>query len=98
MVKINWTDFALENLNIIGDYIEKDSFIYAQRVVNYLFDAVDILEQNPLAGRKAPEFNRADIRELICGNYRIIYKIMSDTSIDILTVHHSARLLSSLPD
>jgi plasmid stabilization system protein ParE len=98
MVTINWTDFAIENLNTIGDYIEKDSFVYAQRFVNYLFDSVDILEQNPLAGRKIPEFNNDNIRELIRGSYRIVYKIIDGITVDILTIHHSARLLSSLPN
>ncbi|KAA6329417.1 hypothetical protein EZS27_021780 [termite gut metagenome] len=51
MVEIKWTDFAIENLHDIGDYIEKDSFRYAEIVVNSLFDATDILEQHPLAGR-----------------------------------------------
>ena len=55
MVKIRWTDFALENLIDIGKYIEKDSYFYAQRVVNNLFDSVGILEQHPLAGRIVPE-------------------------------------------
>ena len=57
MVKVEWTDFALENLIAIGDYIERDSYFYAQRTVNYLFNSVDILEQHPLAGRIVPEIN-----------------------------------------
>ena len=97
MVKIRWTDFALDNLIAIGDYIEKDSFIYAQRVVDSLFNAVDILGQHPLAGRKVPEFNDMNIRELIYGRYRIVYKLVSKEDIDIITVHHSARLLRTLP-
>jgi len=98
MVKVNWTDFALENLIAIGDYIEKDSYFYAQRTVNYLFNSVDILEQNPLAGRVVPEFNNRSIRELIRGNYRIVYKLITEMDIDIITVHHSARLLRNLPE
>ena len=42
MVKIRWTDFALENLIAIGNYIEVDSPFYAKKVVNYLFCSVDI--------------------------------------------------------
>ena len=98
MVKVRWTDFALENLIAIGDYIEKDSFFYAQRVVASLFNAVSILEQHPRVGRTVPEFNNKSIRELIRGNYRIVYKLISETDIDIITVHHSARLLSDLPE
>jgi len=98
MVKVRWTDFALENLIAIGDYIERDSYFYAQIVVNSLFDSVDILEQHPLAGRIVPEFNRRDIRELVRGNYRIVYKLISEIDIDIITVHNSARLLKKLPE
>ena len=98
MVKVRWTDFALENLIAIGDYIERDSYFYAQRIVNYLFSSVDILEQHPLAGRIVPEFNNRNIRELIRGSYRIVYKLITEIDIDIITVHHSARLLKNLPE
>jgi len=41
-----------------------------------------------------PELTESDFRELIEGNYRIIYKVLNDKHVDILTVHHSARDLS----
>ena len=35
MVEVKWTDFAIQNLNEIGDYIEKKSYTsYASRVVS----------------------------------------------------------------
>jgi addiction module RelE/StbE family toxin len=95
MVEIKWTNFAIANLNDIGDYIEKDSFRYAEIVVNSLFNSVDILEQFPLAGRVVPEFNDTKIRELIRGNYRIVYRILHESRIDIVTIHHSAQLLTN---
>jgi addiction module RelE/StbE family toxin len=94
MVEIRWTDFAIENLINIGDYIEQDSAKYAEIVVNKIFDATEILEQHPFAGRIVPEFSKEHIRELIYGSYRIIYTIVSKDAIDIITIHHSARLLS----
>jgi plasmid stabilization system protein ParE len=42
-----------------------------------------------------PEINDESVRELLMGNYRIIYRIISLERIDILTVHHSAKLLRS---
>lgn len=39
------------------------------------------------------EKGNAAIRELVEGNYRIIYKIVNEKRIDILTIHHSARAL-----
>jgi plasmid stabilization system protein ParE len=32
-----------------------------------------------------------EIRELIEGNYRIVYRILNNELIEILTIHHSAR-------
>jgi mRNA-degrading endonuclease RelE of RelBE toxin-antitoxin system len=56
------------------------------------------LEQHPLAGKIVSEFNNKNIQELIRGNYRIVYKLVSEIDIDIITVHHSARLLKDLPE
>lgn len=47
------------------------------------------------AGRIVPEKNEENVRELIEGNYRIIYEIISEDLIYILTVYHSARNLKS---
>jgi mRNA-degrading endonuclease RelE of RelBE toxin-antitoxin system len=33
----------------------------------------------------------------LVNSYRIIYKIISDTEVHILTVHHQARLLENNP-
>ena len=50
MVEVKWTDFAIQNLNEIGDYIEKKSYTsYASRVVSGLFAAVDVLERFPVS-------------------------------------------------
>jgi len=94
MVKIVWTDKAIDDLDDIGHYIAIDSEKYAKIVVNRLFKAVDILECHPRIGRMVPEFNDENIRELINGNYRIVYTVKNQFQIDILTIHHSARLLN----
>jgi addiction module RelE/StbE family toxin len=95
MDKIIWTDSAIQDLNDIGDYIAKDSEKYAQITVNKLFDSVDILELYPLAGKMVPEFNDDSIRELPQGNYRVVYQIIDENRIDILTVHNCARLIEN---
>jgi toxin ParE1/3/4 len=94
MVKIIWTDYSLKDLDEIADYISRDSINSAKLVVQNLFSSVDILEFHPLAGRIVPEFNNKKIRELIRGSYRLVYRIVSLERIDVLTVHHSARLLT----
>ena len=96
MAEVNWTKFALENVSNIADLISKDSVSYAEFFVRKIFEKVIILEEFPNSGRIVPEFENVEIRELIFGNYRIVYKLF-DEKIDVLTVHHSARLLSNSP-
>jgi addiction module RelE/StbE family toxin len=93
MVKVVWTEPALQDLEDIGEFIAKDSERYAQEVVRSLFEAHELIKSHPKAGRIVPEFNTDNLRELISGSYRIVYLIVNIFRIDILTVHHSARLL-----
>ena len=82
----------LEDLRSIHSYIAKDSKIYADKFVEKLINRVDQLESFPKSGRVVPEFESDTIRELIEGNYRIVYKINSD-HIGVVRIHHSARQL-----
>jgi len=91
MVKLIWTDQAIEDLEGIGDYIAETSERYAKLTVEKLFDRTQILKTFPLSGRVVPEKNEEGVRELIEGSYRIIYEVISEYQINILTVHHSAR-------
>ena len=95
MVQVNWTDSALQDLNDIGDYIAKDSLRYAEMTVLRLFESVDILESHPLSGVITHEFENESIRQIIRGDYRIVYHIINEFRIDILTVHNCARLITN---
>ncbi len=92
MVNVIWTDIAVEDLKSIHEYISKDSQRYADRFIEKLIDRVSRLEKFPKSGRVVPEFDLPTIRELIEGNYRIVYKV-SSTQVAIIRVHHSARQL-----
>jgi toxin ParE1/3/4 len=94
MVRISWTDQALNDIDNIANFIEKDSLKYAKIQVNRFFEKVKVLKTHPHAGRIIPEINRENFRELIQGNYRIIYQIVSATQINILTIHHSRKILT----
>lgn len=73
MVKVVWTEFALEDLSSIKTYISNDSKVYAKKFTEKLISRVDQLEKHSQLGRIVPEFNIDTLRELIEGNYRIIY-------------------------
>lgn len=75
MAEIFWTELALDDLREIFDFIAKDSPKYASITIDRLVIDTDLLATNPLAGRKVPEFRNAGLREIISGNYRIIYTL-----------------------
>jgi len=79
----------------IAEFIEKDSFTAAQKIVRQFLDAEIIIQSQ--AGRIVPEFNRADIRELLIRKYRVIYRLTALDIVEILTVHHGQRLLKNNP-
>jgi len=94
MVRLNWTFQALDDLDAICEFIARDVPRYAQIFASHVFDAVDRLETFPLSGRVVPEVEREDIREVIFGNYRIVYRL-TDNELDVVSVHHSSRPLDS---
>ena len=95
MVKVVWTQRALVDLDDIGEYISKDSTKYAKLTLEKLIDSARMIAMNPLSGRIVPESNDKSIREIIKGNYRVIYQIRNINSAFILTVFHTSRLLSA---
>lgn len=91
MVQINWTFQAIDDLRNIAEFISKDSEKYAKLQIWRIRHLSNILTSQTRAGKIVPEIENENVRELIEGNYRIIYKIVNEKRIDILTVHHSAR-------
>lgn len=96
-VEVRWTLYSLEDIENIAEFISKDSLFYAQVQTERFFQRAEILKTFPEVGPIVPEVGSHDIRELIEGSYRIIYRIVSDSHIDILTVHHTSRLLRNNP-
>ncbi|WP_192823360.1 type II toxin-antitoxin system RelE/ParE family toxin [Rufibacter sp. LB8] len=93
MAAVIWTAQALEDINAIAEYIAADSPKYAAITVQKFFSKAAMLETLPNSGRVVPELNNPSIRELLEGNYRIIYQITPQGQVQVLTVHHSARQL-----
>ena len=65
--------------------------MYADAVIAEIFDSVDRLAHFPQSGRVVPEMDHDNTREIIVGNYRVIYDT-SGEAIHILSVLHGARL------
>ena len=92
MAQIRWTLQAAEDLESITEYIARDSPHYASLFAIDVVVAVDRLAGFPQLGRVVPEKADPQIRELLQGNYRIIYRQIDDV-VEILSVYHGSRLL-----
>lgn len=97
VTEIKWTLHALQDIESIAEFIAQDSEHFASIQIDKFFLRSQILEHFSLAGRIVPELGDDNIRELIEGNYRIIYRVVSKSRVDILTIHQSYQLLSNNP-
>jgi toxin ParE1/3/4 len=96
MGEISWTPKARADLDAACEYIARDSPRLAASFASRIETAVERLASFPHSGRVVPELERPDVRELIVYSYRIVYRLRGE-DVEILTVHHGARLLRERP-
>jgi toxin ParE1/3/4 len=94
-VKVEWTDTALAHLEDIYAYISQTSKRYADAVVDKITSRSIQIADFPYSGRKVPELNIDQIREIYEAPYRIIYYIKPD-GIEVLAVVHSRQDISGI--
>ena len=94
MATVKYTLLASRDLEEIAEYISLDSVYYAGLQIVRILERVKQLHSNLYIGRIVPEAGIKSIRELIEGNYRIIYKVVDLDTIHILTIFHSKRNLT----
>lgn len=87
---VHWTETAIKHLTSIYQYIAQDSPLYAQRVADKIICRSEQIAAFPQSGRRVPEYEASDIREIIERPYRLIYRIKAD-QIDVLAVIHGAQ-------
>lgn len=98
MVRINWTAQAVNDLKEIAAYISKDSKKYGSLQIQRIKNRTQILKTNSYSGQILEFFGKKEIRQLVEGNYLIIYRVVDESRVDILTIHHSARDLGKRID
>jgi toxin ParE1/3/4 len=91
-MKIIWSPLAIDRASEIAEYIALDKPSAAEKWIATVFSKVELLRPSPESGRVVPEIRNDQFRELIYGNYRIIYRI-EKTQIAILTVRHGKQIL-----
>ena len=88
--RVSWSRRALRDVESIAEFIAADSPTYARTVVKKIIHQTRMLSQFPKAGRKVPEFDDENVRELVVYSYRIIYRLQD---VLIAAVIHGKRNL-----
>ena len=91
-MKVRWAPLAIDRVAEIAANIAEDNPTAAEKWIRDIFARVGQLERFPKSGGPIPETPRQDIRALVWGNYRIIYRIEVH-QVSILTVRHTKQIL-----
>jgi plasmid stabilization system protein ParE len=83
---IAWAGPALEELRHIHQFLARDSTQYAGIIVRRLRTAVSRLSNFPQSGRVVPEFPEGPYREILVGQYRVIYRHLEDRDVVFVMV------------
>jgi addiction module RelE/StbE family toxin len=91
-MNIVWSPLAVDRASEIAGYIAQDKPSAAEKWTKIVFSKVEQLKTSPKIGRIVPEIRNNQFREIIYGNYRIIYRIETE-QISILTIRHGKQIL-----
>lgn len=89
-MRVRWSSRARRRAADIVDYIARDRPQAALDWIDGLERAVSALDAMPMRGQQVPEWSDPDVRQILYGDYRIIYEIRDD-SIDIMTIKHGRQ-------
>ena len=92
MDRVSWTPQAADDLEAICLFIARDTSQIAATFAERVVTATEGRRCTPAWG--VPELGVEEIREILVGSYRVIYRVREE-EVQILTVHHGARLLDA---
>ena len=90
--RLVWSPEAVEDIEAIAAYIERDSPHYARVVASRLVETAESIPDFPKIGRVVPEADDPNLRERFVYSYRLIYRL-EQQRILVLAVIHGSRLL-----
>ncbi len=93
-MRVFWTPRAVEDMKTIARFISADDPRAVRRFADKFKRRVEPLCKFPNRGRIVPEVGREDVRELIEGNYRIVYRVRGK-AVDLLTIFEGHKLFQS---
>jgi len=96
-LEVKWSPEAAEDLELIAEYIARDSEFYARAVVTEVLSVSRTIREFPLIGRIVPEIGDEHIRERFIYSYRLVYRIETERIL-VVAVIHGKRLLENISE
>ena len=96
--EVLWSEVAVQDLEGIVDFIEREAPIAAQRIFDEVAERSRALETLPFRGRVIPELARYEVttyRELVIPPYRLMYRVDGDRVL-VVAVFDSRRDLEDI--
>lgn len=94
-VQVRWTPGAIGDLEEIDAYLRLRSREVAAKIVEKILRRAKSIAIFPRLGPMVHGHDDENLRELLESFYRVIYRIIDDEHIEIITIFHAAR---QLPD
>lgn len=95
MIEVTWSPRSIADLEEIRAFIDADSPAWAELTVRRLVAAVERLQQFPDSGRVVPERQSPQLRDVVSGNFRVVYR-RGPGRVEIVTVFRGSRDFSAL--
>lgn len=96
-MRLQWSQRSRRDLIAIGEFIGADSRAAASRWIAKIVARARQAARNPGSGRSVLEFAREDVREVLLGSYRLVYRVLPG-KIHILTVFEGHKQLRLDPE
>jgi toxin ParE1/3/4 len=91
-VRVSWTEQAFAQLDEAIAFVASNRPEAALDWLERLLEAGDSLAELPDRGRVVPEVGRDDVRELIVGPYRLVYRRDMDATTITMVLHGRREL------
>jgi plasmid stabilization system protein ParE len=88
--RLRWTDQAVDQLGAIAEYVSRSSPVYAEQLVQRITGRLEQVLVFPASGSAVAEASAAEVRHVLEGPYRIIYRGRHD-AFEVLAIVHGRR-------
>lgn len=95
-MRVEWSQFARDDLDNIKSYIARDSEFYAQAFAERILTATRRLGGFPESGRMIPEAGDKTLREIIVQAYRVMYCVEPERVLILAIIHGNRDLTNPL--